>query len=103
MPIECLPHLKSLEWQQVPDRAENAYRIILKAEDHATLYDHADNLISVRVVGYLFLEFLDLHDVLGDQAFSRVVQEVTSLPWKATHNQNDIVFLVGKRYQDHLI
>ena len=105
MSIESLPPLESfrlLKWHQ-SDQAAKTYRIILRAEGHANLNGSANDFTSARVVGFLDLEFLNLHDILGYRASSRVVHEVISLPQKATRNQSDVVFPVGKRYRDHLI
>ena len=83
--------------------AISVYRRILEAEARAVQDGADENVISARVIGYLLLELYARCPTLGDQACSKVIQEVISLSQDSEHDEHDVVLMVGKRHRDHLI
>ena len=83
--------------------AISVYRRILEAEARAVQDGADENVISARVIGYLLLELYTRCPTLGDQAWSKVIQEVVSLSQDSEHDEHDVVFMVGQRHRDHLI
>jgi hypothetical protein len=73
---------------------------LLQAETQAVLEEASENLISVRIVYHLLVNLNERRDVLGDQPCARVIDGI--LP-SLQHDDNNLIFELGKRYRDHLI
>ena len=100
-PVESPQFQESGLGEQV--NAISVYTKILNAEAQAIHDGENENLVSARVVGFLVLELGARHHILGSQACSKVIQEVISLSQDPNCDENDAVFVVGKRHLDHLI
>jgi len=99
-----LPH-DSLREPHTPPQVAGAYRKILLAETHALLDKADENVVLARVVGHLLLELYARRHIFGNLPFTRVAEDVASLPCyceDAPHDDMD-VFEVGRWYLDHLI
>lgn len=83
-----------------------AYEKILKAEAHAALSGSNDDLVSARVAGYFMLELYASRRILGDQAFTSVIEGVMRSSQGGEcvqHDDHSVVYEVGKLFRDHLI
>jgi len=102
-----LPPVESPQFQEsgLGERANatSVYTMIPNAEAQAIRGGENENIISARVAGFLVLELGARYHILGSLACSAVVQEVVSLSRDPEHNENGVVFMVGKRHRDLLI
>jgi len=103
-----LPPLESPQFQgsglHERPNAVAAYEKVLKAEALAVQDGRNQDLVHARVAGYLILELYDRRDVLGDQAFTTVINDVIQTSQdREGEGDNSVVYGVGKRYLENLV
>jgi len=103
-----LPPLASPQFQgsglHEQPNAVAAYEKVLKAEAQAVQDGTNQDLVHARVAGYLVLELYAIRDVLGDQPFTTVINDIVrssqDCEGKGDHS---VVYGVGKKYLDNLV
>lgn len=96
------PRIQELRLNNSPDRY-NAYNMILQVERRAIQQQAEEEIMSVRVVGYLLLEFHARHDTFGNSPCVELAEWVTSLPQNTRDNQYDVIVGAGKLCRDKFI
>ena len=91
--------IQELGWSECSDHYR-AYASILQAEQHATASEAERDLISIRVAGYLLLEFAARSAILGVQPSAALVRWLTSPP---QDSQQDVIMDTGTLLRDKLI
>ena len=77
----------------------SAYNLVLDAELDA---DEKDNLISVRVAGYLLLELFNRRGVLSEGPCASFVEQLNS-PSRVGKSGIQVVFELGEYYRNYLL
>ena len=93
------PEIQGLGWSEGPDY-HRAYASILQAEQRATASETERDLISIRVAGYLLLEFAARSAILGVQPSAALVRWLTSPP---QDSQQDVIMDTGTLLRDKFI
>ena len=99
-----LPELDSLRirelgWSECSDHYR-AYASILQAEQSATTSEAEGDLVSIRVAGYLLLEFVAQSAIFGAQPSAALVKWLTLPPQDPQH---DVIIDTGTLLRDKLI
>ena len=81
-----------------------AYEKVLKAEAQAVQDGVNQDLVHARVAGYLILELYASREILGDQPFTTVINDIV-LPSQDREGggDNSVVYRIGKRYLENLV
>ena len=93
------PRVRELGWSEGSDY-HRAYASILQAEQRATASETERDLISIRVAGYLLLEFAARSAILGVQPSAALVRWLTSPPQDSQH---DVIIDTGTLLRDKFI
>jgi len=103
LPAHNSPRVQQLRWHGTGENtALNAYSDILQAQAQALAANNQENVVLVRIVGFLILELHARRQDLGNWPFSRVVEEVT-VPPRYGGSKSVQIFGIGRQYSDHLI
>ena len=93
------PRVRELGWSEGSDY-RRAYASILQAEQHATASEAEGDLVSIRVAGYLLLEFVAQSAIFGAQPSAALVRWLTSPPQDSQH---DAIIDTGTLLRDKFI
>ena len=102
-----LPELDSLRirelgWSEYSDHYR-AYASILQAEKRATTSEADGELVSIRVAGYLLLEFVAQPGIFGARPSATLVRWLTSPPQDSQCDQHDVIIDTGTFLRDKFI
>ena len=79
------PRVRELGWSEGSDY-HRAYASILQAEQSATTSEAEGDLVSIRVAGYLLLEFVAQSAIFGTQPSTALVKWLTLPPQDSQHD-----------------
>ena len=99
LPKLNFPEIQGLGWSEGPDHYR-AYASILHAEQSATTSEVEGDLVSIRVAGYLLLEFVAQSAIFGTQPSAALVKWLTLPPQDSQH---DAIIDTGTLLRDKFI